>query len=200
MIIFILAGIIYYTSEAQSSAEINMGSTRIAVEAALRHYFDDQEKWRIYTFDRVFYLYNDKSIGFFTFNSFSYYTKSGIGLSLNLIGDINKFHTSMGLTYEKKIHHLYLYFFTTYSLNSTGLNEDYFMLVYDRPFIKITKLIFKNEFYASFVKWTYDNSYHRIKLGIEFKQTQIGFFNETSQKSVKNTLAINLGCYLKQGF
>jgi hypothetical protein len=116
----------------------------------------------------------DKSIGFLHLTAFISY-QTGIGFSLNLTGDINKFHTSMGLNYEKKFHTLYLHFFITYSLNSAGLAEDYIILAYNHPFNKKTKLIFQNEFYTSFLKWTYDNSYHRIKLGMEFKQTQIGF-------------------------
>jgi hypothetical protein len=200
LFLLLLTGIIYFPSSAQTSAEINAGSYRLGAEVALRHYPDPKKKWSVSTFNRALYYPSDKSTGFFNFSSIAYHFKSGIGLSVNLSGNDERFYTTIGARFEKSFRKFHLYFITTYAFLSNSLTEDYLILAYKHPFNHKINLVTQIEFYTRLEKQDEDHFYERIKAGIQFHKTQVGLFNESFQSSGKNTHPANFGCYIKQYF
>jgi hypothetical protein len=195
----ILLLLFFKTAKAQISTEVSMSSKRSDFSADMFHSLDAEKKWSIYTHDQV--IFQQDTTTFFTFNNFSYSLNGGFGFSINLLGDARTFYSSIGVHFQRSINHLSIYFLTTYAFNLAALNENFLVITYKYPFGKGLNLISKNEFYASFRKWSQETSFDRLKLGMEFHKTQFGFFKESIQEEEKSTLrTINFGAYLKQTF
>ena len=186
---------------AQVSLGLDIGNERVVADITVLHYFDSPKRWSVYSRNQGVSRHHDKTIGFATFSSFAYHSKPGIGVSVNLIGKTDRFYSTLGIYYEKKINHFSLYFLSMYALKSGSFNENFISILYKYPLNKKTKIISQNEFYNSLRSWSHHLSYERLKLGVELNKTQIGFFNETFQSGEKFNLSlVNHGLYLKQSF
>jgi hypothetical protein len=190
-----------YAGAGQVSAGLDIGNERVVADLTVLHYLGSPKKWSVYTRNQAVSRHHDKTIGYATVSSFAYHFKPGVGVSVNLIGKTNRFYSTLGIYYEKKIRHFSLYFLSMYALNSGSFNENFISVVYKHPFNKKVKLVSQNEFYNSLQSWSHHLSYERLKLGIELNKTQLGFFNETFQSGEKFNLSlVNHGLYLKQNF
>ena len=190
-----------FAGAAQISTGLDIGNERMVADITVLQYLDSYKKWSVYTRNQGVSRHHDKTIGFATFSSFAYHSKLGIGVSVNLIGKTNRFYSTVGIYYEKKIRYLSLYFLSMYALHSGSLNENFISILYKCPFTKKIKLVSQNEFYNSLQNWSHNLSYERLKLGVELNKTQVGFFNETFQSGEKFNLSlVNHGLYLKQNF
>ncbi|HEX7903497.1 MAG TPA: hypothetical protein VF487_06435 [Chitinophagaceae bacterium] len=188
-------------SNSQSSLELNAGNKRIAAYVKGFRYIDKSKRWSIYSNNRVAANYETGKPGFFSTNILAYHFRNGIGIGAILMAGNNKLRPATGFQYQKTIRSFYLYFLSTYELNKFTRQENYLTLVYKHKLSKKVKLVFHYENYICFLKWGYDQSFQRIRSGLEIKKTQVGFISETSQtgKTHKTSL-INLGFFIKQTF
>lgn len=188
-------------ANSQFSLELNAGNERLAAYVKSFHYFDKSNRWSFYSSNRVALNYDTDQPGFFSANILAYNTRSGIGVGAMLSADNNSLCSSAGLQYQKTIGSCYLYFLSTYELNKLTRQENFFFLLYKHTLSQKVKFIFQYENYICFLEWGYDQSFQRIKPGIEIGQMQVGLISETSQ-SVKNhkTMQVNLGCFVKHSF
>lgn len=188
-------------TNSQLSVELNAGSERVSAQLKVFKYIDKRNRWSLYSSNGAVIKYGEWKPGFFSGNIFGYNFRSGIGLGSILIAGENGLHLSAGLQYQKTIKSFYFYLLSTHELNKLAKQENYFILVYKHKLSARVKFVFHNENYICFREWGYDESLQRIKLGLEIRQTQVGFISETFQtgKSHQTTM-VNLGCYIKQSF
>ena len=189
------------TANTQFSLEGNAGIERASVHLKFFKYIDKNNRWSFYSGNNVAVNFDKGRPKFISSNIFAYNFKSGLGISTILIVGKNGSHPSAGLLFQKTIRSFYFYFLSTIEPNKFAEQENYFYLVYKHSLSNRIKLVFHNENYIAFRKWGYDLSLQRIKLGLEFCQTQIGVICETSQTEKKfQTSLVNLGCFIKQSF
>ena len=185
----------------QFSLELNAGTEHVSAQLRVFKYIDKSNRWSLYSSNGAVVKYDTWKPGFFSGNILAYNFRSGIGLGAILIAGESGLHPSAGLQYQKTIKTFYIYFLSAHELNKFARQENYFILVYKHKLSERLKLIFHNENYLCFRKWGYDESLQRIKLGLEIRQTQVGFISETSQTGkTSKTTVLNLGCYIKQSF
>jgi hypothetical protein len=198
----LVLSLLFFTStDAQFSSEFNASGKRLGLGLDMFHQIDKQKKWSIYSHNLVACHYNGNTMAFLTFNKLSYTFNSGIGFSVNLVGNIHSFYPGVGLHYDRKMNHISIFVLTTYTLDNNCYNETFLIFGYKYPVAKKLKLVSQNEFYTSLRKWSHNVSVEKLKLGLEFHKTQTGFFNESVQNGGKfNLKTINFGWYLKQSF
>lgn len=185
----------------QFSLELNAGTEHIAAQLRVFKYIDKGNRWSLYSSNGGVVKYDTWKPGFFSANILAYNFRSGIGFGAILIAGESGLHPSAGLQYQKTIKTLYLYFLSSHELNKFARQENYFILVYKHKLSDRIKFIFHHENYLCFRKWGYNQSLQRIKLGLEIRQTQVGFISETSQTGKSHeTGVINLGGYIRQSF
>lgn len=185
----------------QFSLELNAGTEHVSAQLRVFKYIDKKNRWSLYSSNGAVVKYDTWKPGFFSANILAYNFSSGIGIGAIVIAGESGLHPSAGLQYQKTIKSFYLYFLSTHELNKFARQENYFILVYKPKLSNRVKFVFHNENYFCFRKWDYDQSLQRIKLGVEIRQTQVGFISETSQSGKNNqTTVVNLGCYIKQSF
>lgn len=185
----------------QFSLELNAGTEHVSAQLRVFKYIDKSKRWSLYSSNGAAVKYDTRKPGFFSGNILAYNFRSGIGLGAILIAGESGLRPSAGLQYQKTIKSLYLYFLSSHELNKFARQENYFIVVYKHKLSSRVKFVFHNEHYISFRKWGYDKSLQRLKLGLEIRQTQIGFISETSQNGKGNqTSVVNLGCYIKRAF
>jgi len=202
LFLWTLLGLFFYTNtSAQTSVELNFATERTTVDLISFQSFDKEKKWSLFNRNRAVFYYDKRKNGFLTINSIAYNFKSGLGLAANLIGDNNRFYPSLGIQYEKIFNTIYLYFLTTYEPNKISFQENYIFCVYKKEFNKKLKIVSHNEFYFSFLEWKNDISLERLKIGVEFKKTQVGFICEWYQSGENYTSVLtNIGVYIKRSF
>ena len=185
----------------QFSLELNAGTEHVSAQLRVFKHFDKGNRWSLYSSNGAVVKYDTWKPGFFSGNVLAYNFRSGIGIGAILIAGESGLHPSAGLQYQKTIKSFYLYFLSTHELNKFARQENYFIMVYKPKLSNRVKFIFHNENYICFRKLNHDQSLQRIKLGLEIRQTQVGFISETSQNGEKHkTAVVNLGCYIKQSF
>lgn len=186
---------------AQFSIELNGGNESLAMYIRDFRYLDQNNRLSFFTSNQITVNYSGSKPGFLSFCNLVYNFRNGLGIGANLITGINEVQPSAAIQYKKTLGSFFFYILSSYELNKYARQDNYITLIYKQNLSKKIKLIFQNENYFSFQKWGYDNSFERIKPGIEIGQTQVGFFSETSQKGKShNTLVVNWGCFLKQSF
>ena len=188
-------------AQPQFSVELNAGTEHVSAYLRAFKYLDKTHRWSLYSSNGAGVKYDTWKPGFFSANILAYNFRNGIGLGAILIAGESGLHPSAGLQYQNTIGSFYVYVLSAHELNKFAKQENYFILVYKHKLSDRIKFVFHNENYICFRKWGYDQSLQRIKLGLEIRQTQVGFISETSQAGkTDQTTVLNLGCYIKQSF
>ena len=188
-------------ANSQFSVELNAGTEHVAAQLRVFKHIDKSKRWSLYSSNGAVVKYDEWKPGFFSANILAYNFKSGLGLGAILIAGESGLHPSVGLQYQKTIKSFYLYFLSSQELNKFAQQENYFILVYKHKLSDRVKFVFHNEHYICFRKWDRDQSFQRIKLGLEISKMQVGFISETFQSGKSyQTTGVNLGCYIKQSF
>ena len=199
ILVFLIACSI--AAQPQFSVELNAGTEHVSAYFRVFKYLDKSNRWSLYSSNGAGVKYDTWKPGFFSGNILAYNFSNGVGLGAILVAGESGLHSSVGLQYQKTIKSLYVYFLSAHELNKFAKQENYFILVYKHKLSDKIKFIFHNENYLSFRKWGYDQSLQRIKLGVEIRQTQVGFISETSQTGKSHqTTVINLGGFIRQSF
>ena len=199
IVVFLIACSI--SANSQFSVELTAGTEYVSAHLRVFKQIDKNNRWSLYSTNQAAIEYDTWKPGFFSGNVLAYNFRSGIGLGAVLVVGESGLHPSAGIQYKKTIKSFDLYFLSSHELNKFARQENYFILAYKQELSNRVKFVLYNENYISFRKWSYVESLQRIKLGLEIRQTQVGFVSEISQTGKSHqTKLTNLGCYIKQSF